>query len=630
MVCPSQEHYKLGGAPGWSDSPDVAVAAVKQWYAPMRIHMDVGIVNPTPATQEDWGDWGGAESHDTTGACDGFTPSRKGFFRHLMVGYPSEGSSIGYPCSNVTPFGGSIAHEMGHGFGLQHGGLPGTIALNYKMNYASVMNYGYDVNHFSHGGLPALNPTRLDETFGLGTSDAEVMNDVQAVFCAGQPAGRCVSGQMIDWNHDGVFSPSTSLVRGNISINYTAYDRTKFNGQLNDPAMTWVSVGNNLGDQMWIFGRGTSGQLQFAHQGRTAIEQGCGGVTPLTQLTDGFQNCAGFLSNAVGDYPGNKIVSFAPGVAELGPALIVISQPTVGPLVSNVININGSNGQLTFNANVTLPGNFVATGDVTALSTAAGVVTVWAPVGSRLKQWTYQNGAWSNATDQQWVSSPFSPQFINPRYGIGAARGFASGSSSAQTYAAIATQPNGVVEFARKTANGQWAKLSSSWNDIGVQPTVQARPGLAYMPMDPAQSQTVGRFYLAMNLTDVCESPSPYPFGSTSAGKGCESRMVLTEGNAETGTTRRLVWANPGTKFGATADEGGSLHALRGVMLLGDLTRSKNLMAIKTYPSDPPGAAFGNTEFSPLADGILNANITDMDEYAYLETNLAAQVGIIP
>jgi hypothetical protein len=634
--CTSPDWYKIGGAPGWSPPADVTLAQVKQSYLPMRVHLDVAIVNPDPATQEDWGDWGGAERHDTSGdACDGFTESRKGIFRHLMVNYPLEYTGIGAPCAYVTPFPGNIFHEMGHGFGLQHGGLPESIALNYKMNYPSTMNYGYDVLHFAHGVLPTLNPTRLDETLGIGTTDPEVVNNIQSVFCAGQAAGRCISGQKVDWNRDGVISPSTSLVRGMISINYTAYLRSKFYGKLNDAAMTWVSPSGSggVGDWLWIFGRGPSNQLQYTTKARVTIEQGCGGVSPLVQLTDGMQDCAGFFDFA-SDYPGNKIISFAPGVAELGGgAFVIVTQPMAGgSLVSNIIHLD-STGQVTFGADVALPGAG-ATGDVTALATGPGAVSAWAPVNNRLMEWTYASGAWSGPTAQQWVSNPRAPLFISPLYGIGATRGFVSSSSSAQTFAAIPTTPNGAVEFARKTSNGQWTKLTSSWSDIGgVQPTVQARPGLAYMRMDPAQPATTGRFYLAVNMTDPCESPGPtHVFGSTSAGLGCESRLVFTEGNLDTGApaSRRLVWVTPGSKFGATADELGSLHALRGVALLGDLTRSKNLMAIKTYPSTPPGAVFGNTEFSPLADGIINANIADIDEYAYIETNLAARVATRP
>jgi len=81
---------------------------------------------------------------------------------------------------------GTFIHEFGHNLGQEHGGSDGG---NYKPNFLSVMNYhyqlsglgpslqalgfansaaGFDDFSYSHGLLPSLNESNLDESFGIG------------------------------------------------------------------------------------------------------------------------------------------------------------------------------------------------------------------------------------------------------------------------------------------------------------------------------------------------------------------------------------------------------------------------------------------------------------------------------
>jgi hypothetical protein len=109
---------------------------------------------------------------------------------------------------------GTFIHEFGHNLGQQHGGADGD---NYKPNYLSVMNYhyqlsglgpslqalgfansaaGFDDFSYSHGLLPSLNESNLDESFGIGlgrsvdwncsgTIQTGVAKDIQdANFCS--------------------------------------------------------------------------------------------------------------------------------------------------------------------------------------------------------------------------------------------------------------------------------------------------------------------------------------------------------------------------------------------------------------------------------------------------------------
>ena len=76
---------------------------------------------------------------------------------------------------------GTLMHELGHNLGLQHGGDENT---NYKPNYLSVMNYGFQLVgldgsgrtkaplDYSRSALPPLDEANLDQSNGLGSATA--------------------------------------------------------------------------------------------------------------------------------------------------------------------------------------------------------------------------------------------------------------------------------------------------------------------------------------------------------------------------------------------------------------------------------------------------------------------------
>lgn len=574
------------------------VAQVKSDFWPVRVHFDIGTFNTDPETWFDWGSWGGATRMETSYGPDdisgqeGESEERQYLFHHgfsfpfytghswWVPGPYFTTTNAGFPSGRVT------SHELGHNLGLHHGGRPFTLGYNYKTNYFSIMNYRSEFTApFSHGLLPSLNPTALDEQLGIGTTSANALAGISTWYAVNPTTGA------IDWNRDGAFAPSSTMVQGPVALDdFSLIGQTVWRvdpmtqiKKLRDASMSWVSIGGVVGDQLWMFGRGNSGQLQYSRAARTQLDAGCGSITSLDEWSE---NCAG-MTDAVTDVPGtNKVLSFGPGVAELNATLLVVTQPTSGTLISNQISINGGNGQITYGNNVTLPGGVTASGDVAALSTGIGVVKAWAPSGGRLKQWTYQNNAWSNPVDQRWSDN----SLINPKFGIAVVRGFQDGSSTARIYAAIPTSPNGVVEFARQDATtGRWSKLNA-WQQM-AQPLVTARPGLAYQRR-AGQGIEIGRFYMALNLGPI-------------------SSLILTEGNLASGSTRRLRWIGPGyTLRGPTQG---------GINLVNDTARDLNLRAMETYTD-------GTTVFMALADGIPNGNVSDNDDYLYLLGALRASL----
>jgi hypothetical protein len=112
-------------------------------------------------------------------------------------------------------------HELGHNFGLQHGGAPipgNDYTDNFKPNYISVMNYDFELGipyaatpgspdvtgyraDYSDVKLPDLNEADLDETAGVqdAAHPADITYSAADGFC-GTPVA---AFGPIDWNGDG-------------------------------------------------------------------------------------------------------------------------------------------------------------------------------------------------------------------------------------------------------------------------------------------------------------------------------------------------------------------------------------------------------------------------------------------
>ena len=657
-------------------------------FAPggFRLHLDVGRANGDPSTWYDWGDFrvtgGGAATQLAVADADicgqgGSSPERAYMFHH-GISFPPESNSGSFSCAVPGPLFSTdvndwrtVSHESGHGFGLQHGGRPQAISVNYKPHYRSLMDYlyNYDLSTgFSHDNAPVLsiNPTAANEQLGLGTTmETARLTHLRDIWCPIAPSsppyyssGKCVNIDgnagpgipigAVDWNRDGTYAPSGTTVQGTVAwYSFMSIAQSAFASNasfLTDPALTWVSVGGSVGSQLWMFGRNSSNQLVWARKSKTALDAGCGAL--FTSFAEGTGDCAG-LGGATTLVPGPIVLSstpeVAPAAAEYNAQILVVFQGTTGTMKSKLITINNSTGNILYGNDVTIlqaQGGIVATGDITALSTAAGVVSVWAPTGSgasaRLTELLYQNGAWTNQGNALWTDGTI----VVPMYGIGATRGYQDGSSTASTYAAIPVYPNGLVEFVVKSNASpfRWSKVTytcptgsfgcvsgtaSSWagtggvglptaNPPGTQPMAYGRPGLVYQKRGGQSSNSVGRFYMAFNQGSSCSGP----FGTP--GPWCNSKLLMTEGNLASGTpaSRRLTWITP------AFDIDGGNHVTTGVSLVDDLTRDTNLRAFYTSPPDNNGVRYGL--FMPIADGIMNAGLKDFDDYPYVQGGLRA------
>ncbi len=187
-------------------------------------------------------------------------------------------------------------------------------------------------------------------------------------------------------------------------------------------------------------------------------------------------------------------------------------------------------------------------------------------------------------------------------YGIGITRGYQADLTGQQLYAAIPVpSPLGLIEMARlDPTTGRWTKLSSGiWT---LRLATSARPAIAYEPIDNANPSD-GRFYLAYN-----------PPGTDGV------YIVQTEGNdgGSSATSKRLKWFNPAyaSTVSQVADGGISLE------YDWSLNRDKNVRAAWTYK----GSGLKSMNFFPLADGYVNINMKDQNDYPVITGHLACSL----
>ena len=125
-------------------------------------------------------------------------------------------AKIGIPPTTQQEAG-TFMHELGHNLGLAHGGGDG---VNFKPNYISVMNYGFQFGGLTRGGianifdysnvaLNTLDETNLDESTGVGPAASGVATIHWLPASGANPAAFVAvadGSKPIDWNGNGLLT----------------------------------------------------------------------------------------------------------------------------------------------------------------------------------------------------------------------------------------------------------------------------------------------------------------------------------------------------------------------------------------------------------------------------------------
>lgn len=583
-----------------------AARELAAYFAPeVRVHVDNGV--PAAPGEYTHGAWGGAHRvYPGQTACNPDTMGvRYGSF-HRVLTYPinagGNASLFGFCSTGNGVLVGVLAQELGHNFGIGHGGNPESFPANCKPHYRSPMNYAYTYNlgitQFSRGEFSdiVLNPTRMDEQLGLGTTDPLVLADLESgVF------GYQVSADgAVDWNRNGRFDSGT--VRAAATWGWASCEQSTMHtdpmlGPLSEPDLAWLP--DAAQPRLYLVARRTEDgvlETRFA----TRFDR-CDPRQDVS-CTD-FQPAPETRGEAVPNSPaGVGAPALAGYVDAAGTAhLMLASLDNEGQLFAQVLTVEG--GEASWTAPESLPAPLAAPagagvrGALELVTLGDRLLLVAALETGDVHRWEYDIAArtWRARGPESWDDG--APVTLSCA-GLAMTVGYQPDVPGPQLYMLIPTGPTCVLELARlDPERASWVRRGAdAWS--GEPPMSGGRPGLAYVPFDRANPED-GRFYAAWR-------PFPTGPGTISMSQGNDPDPTATERRLvfESGAFMRNVWA----------------VVVDGVALQYDMRFDDNLRAAWVYRGDQ------RVRFEPFADGIVDVDMYDQDDYQFILQYLACSL----
>ncbi len=575
-----------------------AVEEMVAYFAPdVAVHVDNGLDPARPELATLHGAWGGARrlapgpqrcNPDSLGARFGY------FHRGTVAGIGGGGGGTlyGYCFGANTTRGSVAAHELGHNFGLNHGGNEPSYAANCKPHYRSPMNYAYlydrSLAQFSRGERElGLNPTAMDELSGVGSDDPAVLESLRS-----PPWYYDVRDDgAIDWNRDGRFDDAP--VRAPVTWGTTSCEQssqhTDYFDRVQAPTMGWVDGPD--GAALMLLSR--------------SFPDGYPGYRVATRFDDcdmsiEYESCTDWAPGGedeplpVPDAPaGRGAVAMASWQGDDAAQVLLVYADFSGQLYEQQRSDSGAGPEWSVPRPIA---GVRATGSPTlSLAAERSRVILWVPEDGRWLRLerALGGGGWSAPSVERWQDG--GP--IEPCYGASVSAGFALGETQEALFAAIPSGRLCRLEIARRTAAGNWERLTEQvWGQHEV-PIVGGRPGLAYVPVS-ADEPARGRFYIAWK---------PLPNGG--------ARIAFTTGNdldpAASKLRMEVLFSSYLRNVWATVADG--------LELAYDRRFDDNLRAAYVYSN-------GGLQFLPFADGIVDVVMYDQDDYQYILANLACSL----
>jgi hypothetical protein len=571
----------------------------------VAVHMDIGVANPDPAgsaSLTQWGNWFGA-GRVQGGApdCSTLNAGRTNIFHLAQVtGYGSAGE--GHWCARVPRDGKVTAHELGHNMFIgSHGGMRGAGASSYKAVWPSIMNYSYQwhpgVNYFSLASFRGVNfnPTSVSESDWKANAphaDPSLLTNL----------GFNVSGNVVDWNHDGVLGGTVKAAvnwQGTSgSFRDLGYHEGGFGSGIRDPAMTWYRT--LMGNRFYMFyvtGFATY-PWQVKYRYSTDLQSSCGAnITDPALIDLPTSPCASWTSEQT-----------VPGViAKSGIAVVEFFQNGVWKLMLIYVD---ENSRLMY--------TILAAGEFSYWSTpavvdpnydgAGGVSAAYDPVSGTVELFGRDYVGPPN-TDPQVVRWSFNPTASTwtagalQQYGNGnpvltkedvsVTLGYLKGNTAPTFFMAIPRGDNEWVTVARRTAQNTWEATTAT----GARSNV--RPGIAYVPF---------------NTTDITTGRLMIVGRDRWAGKwGNAPTVSFSEGNdiAASAVNQRLsTWK---TGYYYIEEDQADIF---GMALYHNTQLDTNVRGAFTI--------YGSIWFQPIADGIVpfSHGFRDQNDYDMMKRNL--------
>jgi hypothetical protein len=579
----------------------------------INVHMDNGVRRIGSTVSGDWGGsgfvlpWGRAFRT----FCEVRSAERNSYFYNIVT------PGMTTPLCSLVPAddASTMAHEIGHGFGLDHGGPKNSTHDNCKPNYPSVMNYATQRSGiFSRGLLGVLNPQSVEEAVGLGTTNTAQLDIIQGLY--GRKVDRTTGG--IDWDMDGVIAPPGKKVRA--WLNYAFSDCDMGAPNRRDTASFMRGGPPALTDEGGVPVVYSVGRVRF--NSGPVIMRVSGNLSRCQQATTNVDaSCATFFG-ASATIPSSMTPSEV-----LSPAAVrgmVVAADTTGRLFAFVPG--GRTGGW-IQQKLSLP---LITGDPIAIESDS-IVSVYAPSGNTLNRWDFDRrfGIWvTQGATVRWEN--IDPVFT--RTGIGVTNGFQSDVAGPAIYAAVKqafvrvpdpASPDvkftdiDVARIIRTVTRPPFlfglpgpAQVNEHWRLVpsmrispaGDQTADGQRVSLAYLPF-PGEAPESGRFYCTFRDTGPNGNP----------------QMTATRGNRPpmnpADDVRTLTWV-PGNLF----NNEWTGAVLRKIYLapVGGQLRGAGQSGATSEPS--------SVTFFPNADGVYNHNQLDHDDVTSLHANFACSL----
>jgi hypothetical protein len=571
------------------------------FFAPdIRLHLDTGV--PTLASDAAFvhGDWGGTHRLPTgPHPCNpDLLGARFGYFHRTVVAGTSGGGGgdlYGFCSGGDTVHMGVLAQELGHNFGIGHGGNFDSYPANCKPHYRSPMNYAYtyddQIVQYSRGQFAGvvLDPARMDELAGLGTTDPTVLQSLRDspwLFNVREDGA-------IDWNRDGRFEAGT--VRAAPTWAYASCEQssphTDALAVTSEPALAWLGDAGGGTPRLYLISRSQAdGTLEARFLTRF---DACDPFVEPQSCTD-WDPKASDPARAV---PGSKPGRGWPAVAStttVGARLVVVYADAVGLPWSQTLSM--SSGAEAWSAPAMVDATPL-TGDPALVEMPGGqALLLMAPIAGGMAAWQLDltSGTWSGPTAQMWDDG----SAMQPCWGAALARGWLAGQPDEQLVTVV---PEGasceLIVATRDAATGLWTRLGDGiWT--GLPPVTGARPSLQYVPYDNATPED-GRFYLAWRPNPTGAALIAMTEGNDARAGAVDRRFVFIRG-----TFMRNVWAllggAPDLEYDARFDE--------------------NLRAVQVYEKS------GGLWFMPFADGVTDVEMRDQDDYHFIKQFLACSL----
>jgi hypothetical protein len=562
--------------------------------AGIRAHLDIGVSNTDPATRQVWNDWGGTNLQSPATHCSGLTPQRNNRFHHAIIqGHGGGGQHRYQPFSCFVGGSSAAKHEVGHYRLLHDGNFPHETSMNCNPFYFSTMNYGYNFDGmgFSPGTGPSGNSIAINEVGWGNHAFFPSMSHWPWSYAVNAANG------WVDWNRDGVVNAEPIRAPLNWSASDcdpTIFARNRFEGtdSRNNPVLTWVAQPGSspFTGTLFMFARTVSGGIQYKYATKSALS-GCTAV-----LSNRHQSCATWspATSWAGITNATSPVAGSIAAADIGSGkILVVYRNSASFYVSQIGTVNFSTGSVSWAAPALL---FVANGASGEMTLAVhdGIAHVFLIQNGFLHDMTYNpaTNIWLTPVIQSWA--PPLTGNVPASLGIGVTTGFfANGTTN---LVAAIPDSNGALVIAKRQLNGTWIAYNAATVWPTGAPRTVGRPSLAYV--SPAGGSSGGRYYVAFPSVAIAGAPAGVP------------KIAMTEGNDDgaSATNRRFSFKN-GAINGMTgwvvaaAGEGMSLTYRAGL--------DTNLRMAYTLNT--------GLEFAPLADGVVNHQLTDHNDYAALQ-----------